>query len=101
MAEVIIATPSIKIGIERGRTITALNIAVFPMVRALPKAPSKLNNRVPINRLTKSGKTIPPGKNKKKVLIIEANNKMAPVTNQCANTLANTKIKIGSPLKRK
>ena len=101
MAEVIIATPSIKIGIESGRTITALNIAVFPIVRALPKAPSKLSSKVPIKRLTKRGKTSPPGKNRKKVLIIEANNKGAPVTSQCANTLANTNIKIGSPLKRK
>jgi len=67
---------------ESGRTITALNIAVFPMVRALPKAPSKLSNKVPIKRLIKSGKTTPSGRNRKNVLINEASNKGTPVTNQ-------------------
>ena len=71
MAEVIIATPSIKIGIESGRTITALNIAVFPIVRALPRAPSKLSSKVPIRRLTKSAKLVLLVKIERKYLLLK------------------------------
>ena len=72
----------INTGIESGKTITALSIAVFPMVRALPKAPNRLSNKVPNKRLIKRGKTTPPGRNRKNVLINEASNRGAPVTSQ-------------------
>ena len=94
------ATPRINMGTERGRTITALNIAVFPMVSAPPKAPNKLSRRVPIKRLINKGNSRPSGRYRKKVLIKDANKRGAPVTNQWAKTFANTNIKVGSPLIR-
>ena len=56
------ATPRINMGTERGRTITELNIAVFPMVNAPPKAPKRLSKKVPIRRLINKGNNKPSGR---------------------------------------
>ena len=71
-----------KVGIENGKTIIALKMALFPRDRAAPKAPNKLMNKVPNKRLIIKAIRAPEGRYRKIELIIEAKIIGAPQTNQ-------------------
>ncbi len=62
MAADIIAVPISKVGIENGKTIIALKIALLPRDKAAPKAPNKLINNVPSKRLIIKASITPEGR---------------------------------------
>ena len=96
IADAITDVPINKVGIEKGRTITALKIADLPRESAAPNAPNKLIKNVPSIKLKIIADTLSKGKYKTKAAIQEARSKGNPVISQCIKTLTKTNMKVGS-----
>ena len=82
MAADSVAEPSNNIGIDKGKTMTAESMALFPSDKAPPNAPNKLKDNEPKNRLRNRAIRVSLDINKNRLLVKQAISIGTPVTIQ-------------------